>query len=876
MYSRSLLTLTAFLLCILSTILASPPARPATDIFSVTSPVHNSVYKVGQLIKVKASFVNGTSGYLYKANPPVKIIIQKNIRYPQLNEVVGTVSARTLYRNGFKFKVQKKFLIKEQANIPFRVRASFQAKERDYYRGDYSDDESNPRGRDKFRRERSPEKDDFGRDKRRRKTSASPDDRERRPRRNRSSSKEVDGEPGDRYIPNYERDGYNPAPRHGRSEHFGGRYDSPGGYGEFRGQRRRDDGYGDMDGADHLPYGDMPPGWGNADRIDDPMKLDHLISFKQYCEHLRNIDRASHRYKRYTDEELQARYGTYKEEFTAKQYAAFFEAHKQEAWFQEKYHPDLSKTRLEEAQTLRKARHAKFIEDLAAGKYDNTTCDPKKANATAEAKTEKLETEAESAESIDKDGDIAITGEESTDSWLYLRNVLPNVSRSSIIERCEKVDGFLMLSLSEPHPLKDLQRIGWIKFKPGVDLQEALNTVNDPATEDFQVVTAAHRPTRARYTHEIANTDARIHADYELSVEIAKTCDGNLTDAVDAESESIVYDGVSLLQQRLKDVILETSDAMEEEGEEEDAQTAIKRSNEIRSLDLFIEYLRQVHLFCYYCGGDSDNAEEFTRKCSKHYRNPESKVPTNSKGAIWVKNLEQKLNLKLKPPTDEEILKLGGRSLEKGIVKFLQSKTQQDEPTKWRCKVCTKPFRGEEFVHKHIRTKHPEEIKSIENNIILFNNYILDPNHINPSAQQQQQLPPAGFGFGMPGPMFGGQPMPMNFMPGHPMGMPFMNPGVSPMPGFSPGFMPPSFPAAGAMTGASMDSIPRIGFDLPKRRNSKDEDKSKFNRPDLVPARPPSLMLDPRSRMADPRKVKSYVDLDAPAEGDIDAKYNLW
>lgn len=34
-------------------------------------------------------------------------------------------------------------------------------------------------------------------------------------------------------------------------------------------------------------------------------------------------------------------------------------------------------------------------------------------------------------------------------------------------------------------------------------------------------------------------------------------------------------------------------------------------------------------------------------------------------GAVWVKNLEQKLNLKLKAPTDEEITKLGGKSLEK-------------------------------------------------------------------------------------------------------------------------------------------------------------------------------------------------------------------
>ncbi|KAF9204547.1 Dcp1p-Dcp2p decapping enzyme complex alpha subunit [Podila verticillata] len=108
---------------------------------------------------------------------------------------------------------------------------------KDYYgRGDYSDDESNSRSRDKFRRERSPDKDDFGRDKRRRKTSASPEERERRPKRNRSSSKDLGDDPGDRYIPNYDRDGYNPAPRYSRPDPYGSRYDH-GGYGDYRGQR---------------------------------------------------------------------------------------------------------------------------------------------------------------------------------------------------------------------------------------------------------------------------------------------------------------------------------------------------------------------------------------------------------------------------------------------------------------------------------------------------------------------------------------------------------------------------------------------------------------------------------------------------------------
>ncbi|KAG0327614.1 hypothetical protein BG000_000879 [Podila horticola] len=757
---------------------------------------------------------------------------------------------------------------------------------KDYYgRGDYSDDESNSRGRDKFRRERSPDKDDFGRDKRRRKTSASPEERERRPKRNRSTSKELGDEPGDRYIPNYDRDGYNPAPRYSRPDPYGSRYDSHGGYGDYRGQRRRDD-YGELEGPDAMYGSDMPSGWGNVDRMEDPMKLDHLITFKQYCEYLRNLDRASHRYKRYTDEELQTRYGTYREEFNAKQLSGFFEAQKTNAWFLEKYHPELSMSRTEESLALKRSLYDVFIGDLASGKYDNTTCDEataKKLAKETEAKGEKSE-----GETVDKDGDVKLTESEDADEvMLYLRTVLPSVTRESILERCKKIEGFVMLSLSEPHPLKELQRTGWIKLKSGTDLEEALKVMTEPATEDYQTSTQPHRVTRARYTHEIANTDARISADYQLAVALAKVCDQNLCDpAIEEDSEPRVFDGSSLLESRLNDVIKPSHDINRmEDGDAEDGAIApVKIADERRALDLYIEYLRQVHLFCYYCGGDSDNVQEFNRKCSKHYRNPESKVPTNnSKGAVWVKNLEQKINLRLKPPTDEEIVKLGGKSLEKNILKFLQGKTQQDEPTKWRCKICTKPFRGEEFVHKHIRTKHPDEVKTIENNVQLFNNYILDPNHINPSAQQQQQ-PPNGYGgYGMPGGMFGaGPPMPMSFMPGH--SIPFMNPGMSPMPQFPAGFIPPSFNASAAMAGTPLDKIPRIGFDFAKRRGSKEEtgDKPKqsggngVSKQDSTPPPRSSPMLDPRSRMTDPRKVKSYVDLDAPAEGDIDAKYNLW
>ena len=36
---------------------------------------------------------------------------------------------------------------------------------------------------------------------------------------------------------------------------------------------------------------------------------------------------------------------------------------------------------------------------------------------------------------------------------------------------------------------------------------------------------------------------------------------------------------------------------------------------------MYIEYLRYVHLFCYYCGSESDSVEELSRKCpGRHLR----------------------------------------------------------------------------------------------------------------------------------------------------------------------------------------------------------------------------------------------------------------
>lgn len=127
-------------------------------------------------------------------------------------------------------------------------------------------------------------------------------------------------------------------------------------------------------------------------------------------------------------------------------------------------------------------------------------------------------------------------------------------------------------------------------------------------------------------------------------------------------------------------------------------------------------------------------------------------------------------------------------------------------------------------MEKHVANKHGDVIAAAVKEAEFYNNYVLDPAHITP--------PP-------PPPQASGPPPAM--MP--PRGM-----------------MQHGYPI-GAPAGAPMDQIPRIGFGHgPGPRSG----------PKPGPAAPPP---PPPGGREDPRQMRSYEDLDAPVEGDIELKY---
>ncbi|WWD22896.1 hypothetical protein CI109_107391 [Kwoniella shandongensis] len=105
--------------------------------------------------------------------------------------------------------------------------------------------------------------------------------------------------------------------------------------------------------------------------------------------------------------------------------------------------------------------------------------------------------------------------------------------------------------------------------------------------------------------------------------------------------------------------------------------------------------------------------------------------PQKTQEEKWVESLD----LKIKPLLGEvDIADYGGRDLEAETKKLCAPLIKQEEPSKYRCKDCNKLFRAPEFVIKHIAVKHPEVMKPKLDDLALLNNFVLDPQHLQPGA----------------------------------------------------------------------------------------------------------------------------------------------
>ncbi|KAJ1675794.1 hypothetical protein EV182_000562 [Spiromyces aspiralis] len=614
-------------------------------------------------------------------------------------------------------------------------------------------------------RDRGYRRDQFGRDRR---TSRSPSDSYRQRNRSRSPKMRAAAPEDDRYIPNYDREGYHPGARR-RAASSQGR--------SYVGRSRPPTRGGDMDN----PFndgGDMAgPGGTRVNRMGvcDPKSINHVVSFHQFCEWVKSEEGA----RRYTKDELHERYEEYRRETLNRIFSEFYAAHKDDDWFIERYDPDKQEERRQEINSRKLPQLEAFLKDLRSGELDGISMDAPPdlpSDRDMHFKTSNRDP-FDIPETADGDGD-----DEDTNT-LFIRTVPPSVPRTAIEDECKKLEGFQYMTLSIPNAARNFHRYGWVKFKPGSDLDKALEALNTLRIDEFQFHFSKHRANSSavyRLTPDVANTPDQLRHDLQLLKDAVKTLDKatdderfdvlpeiekrmeiirterGITSKPEASEPSMGEDTAGSPPPASAESPKEGAEngKPEREGENNSSDDSLDMVK--KELDLCLEYCRRVHFYCYYCCKVMDSAEDFARQCAKsHYRrrlNSASSARTPSSHG-WCKNVEQKNETIIYPPDIMEMYKYGGKSLKDETDRLMTGQINRLEEGRFRCVLCKKLFRGDEFVRKHIRNKHPELIPSeLNKDIEFFNRFVLEaPQFVPLGANQAANVSGQGAGAMMGG-----------------------------------------------------------------------------------------------------------------------------
>lgn len=155
--------------------------------------------------------------------------------------------------------------------------------------------------------------------------------------------------------------------------------------------------------------------------------------------------------------------------------------------------------------------------------------------------------------------------------------------------------------------------------------------------------------------------------------------------------------------------------------------TSVKGLEGIELLDTLITYLWRVHGLDYYGMSETNEA-----KGLRHVRAEGKSSDLSSNGAEWEKRLDLRWQERLQSQDPLEIMTAkekidatASESLDPYVRKI------RDEKYGWKygcgAKGCTKLFHAAEFVHKHLKLKHPELVVEVTSKLreeLYFENYM--------------------------------------------------------------------------------------------------------------------------------------------------------
>lgn len=518
------------------------------------------------------------------------------------------------------------------------------------------DREFDRRGRDYYDRNRSPPPPPLReRDYKRGRPSPSPPPPPYRDRRGGGHSPPPRRSPP---LPPYKRsrrddyDGRRVSPRGGFGPGDRRFYDHPSGYDRDLGSR-----LGYPDERPHGRYIGRSAGgfqdWdsGRGSLIDgfgagSTQQREGLMSYKQFIQELEDDILPA---------EAERRYQEYRSEYIATQKRTYFETHKNEEWLKDKYHPTNLVSVIERRNEAARKLAKDFLVDLQSGTLD----------------------------------------------------IGPGVSASSSNKPGQSSD-----------PNSDDE----------VDAGGKRRRHGRGAAKETDLLSAAPK------AHQVSSESRRIQIDIEQSQALVRKLDTEK-----GIEDNLLCRADNDRMNRDKSHSSSTGPVIIIRG-----LTSVKGLEGTELLDTLLTYLWRIHGVDYY--GMTETSEA---KGLRHIRVDGKNSDGAGNGAEWEKKLDLRWQERLKGQDPLEIM-TGKEKIDAAAVEALDPYVRKirDEKYGWKygcgAKGCTKLFHAAEFVHKHLKLKHPELVMELTAKVredLYFQNYMSDENAPGGTPIMQPSIP---------------------------------------------------------------------------------------------------------------------------------------
>ena len=497
-----------------------------------------------------------------------------------------------------------------------------------------------------------------------------------------------------------------------------------------------------------------------------------LVTFDLFCQlyNDKNID------NNLSENDFKKLYDEYKLNHEQKNNEQFYNNHKNDEWFQEKYNPDKYVQFNEKERNEMCQKKAKIFFDLYdidkliskkeiidINKENENVNLTQKLNYIFDLKEEheynknikilytktnitenKIEEKERDLNNIPLNKELMQKDLEEDGKPYYFYNpdyltlynttsLTKNIEIIPIIHLFKKYPGFISLSLTEPERINGYKRSFWVSYDNEENCQNVLNSLKDyELNPDFIIKLIKSETTQNLHYKKIKITpplfEERLTEDIIGSNKIIYILDNYREIINNPLIEKINISGISEL----------------------------KNEEKINILNCNILYLRKIHGFCYYCLKGFRDERNLTKKCDylhlRHYiklgkrDNAENIIKNNEiniseeelKNAIefdklFTKNLNELLNDKnkinniilLRPQyliNDE----LAFNKLEEKKRDFIKMNSEQLDEEKFECKICDKKFIAFNYIENHMKNKHPQKMNEYAINNV--NDFLMKEN----------------------------------------------------------------------------------------------------------------------------------------------------